>query len=310
MPPMLGNYRVASDRLRFEPQFPLEPGVKYRAVFRPARLNGKGVGEEIAAVFEMPRRDSTPTTEVTRIYPSADELPENLLKFYLHFSASMSRGQIYDHIKLVDESGKQVELPFLEIDEELWDPEFKRLTLFIDPGRIKRGVKPLEEIGPSLEEGKSYALVIDREWRDSAGNPLKTSFQKRFKVGPPDRLPPDPKAWKIESPQAGGRDPLIMIFPEPMEHALAERMIFVTLASGEQVIGKIVLENQERRWIFTPAQPWRAGKYQLVIQTTLEDLAGNNIGKPFEVDLFEGVQPRLSTQSIKLSFEIRRNRQD
>ena len=32
-----------------------------------------------------------------------------------------------------------IELPFLEIDEELWDPAMMRLTLFIDPGRIKRG---------------------------------------------------------------------------------------------------------------------------------------------------------------------------
>jgi hypothetical protein len=62
-----------------------------------------------------------------------------------------------------------------------------RLTLFIDPGRIKRGVLPLEEVGPSLEAGKSYTLVIDREWIDGSGNPLQESFEKTFKVGPPDR---------------------------------------------------------------------------------------------------------------------------
>ena len=33
----------------------------------------------------------------------------------------MSRGNIYDHIRLRGEDGKDVELPFLEIDEELWD---------------------------------------------------------------------------------------------------------------------------------------------------------------------------------------------
>jgi hypothetical protein len=37
----------------------------------------------------------------------------------------------------------------------------------------------------------------------------------------------------------------------------------------------------------------------------VEDLAGNNIGKPFEVDLFEGVERRLSMTTVKLSFEIR-----
>jgi hypothetical protein len=62
-----------------------------------------------------------PTTVVSQVYPTAEVLPENLLKFYVHFSAPMSSGHIYDHIRLIgDSTGKEVELPFLEIDEELW----------------------------------------------------------------------------------------------------------------------------------------------------------------------------------------------
>src|SRR5262249_32867051 len=157
----------------------------------PDQLPGKSGsgGAPITSVFQAPRRSETPTTRVSQVYPSSDTLPENLLKFYIHFTAPMSRGNIYDHIHLRDESGKEVELPFLEIDEELWDPTMTRLTLFIDPGRIKRGVRPLEEVGPSLEAGKSYTLVIGREWRDGVGNPLKQGFEKAFKVAPPDREP-------------------------------------------------------------------------------------------------------------------------
>src|SRR5207244_892639 len=45
LPPMMGAYRVQSGALRFEPRFPLEPGVKYRAVFRPDQLpNESGWG--------------------------------------------------------------------------------------------------------------------------------------------------------------------------------------------------------------------------------------------------------------------------
>src|SRR4029077_7163982 len=40
LPPMLGSYRVQSTVLRFEPQFPLEPGITYRAVFHPDHLPG------------------------------------------------------------------------------------------------------------------------------------------------------------------------------------------------------------------------------------------------------------------------------
>ena len=245
---------------------------------------------------------------VRHIYPSADTLPENLLKFYVHFTGPMSRGNIYDHIRLRDENGKDVELPFLEIDEELWDATTTRLTLIIDPGRIKRGVRPLEEIGPALEAGKSYTLAIGREWRDGAGNPLKEGFQKAFKVAPPDREPPDPARWKIEAPRADSRDPLAVVFPEPMDHALSQRLIRVAEDQGGAPPGKVSLEDQERRWTFTPDNVWRRGRYQLIIHTTLEDLAGNNIGKPFEVDLFEGAEQRLSTTTVKLSFEIQNQR--
>jgi hypothetical protein len=305
LPPMLGVYRAESNALRFEPQFPLEPGLAYRAVFRPDQMPGGSKAPPVSSVFQAPRRSATPATMVSHIYPSAGALPENLLKFYVHFTAPMSRGNIYDYIHLRDESGKDVELPFLEIDEELWDATMTRLTLIIDPGRIKRGVLPLEEIGPALEAGKSYTLVIGREWRDGAGIPLKESCQKNFKVEPPDREPLDPARWKIEAPQAGSRDALAIVFPEPMDHALAQRLIRVAVEPGGIVEGIVSLEDQERRWIFTPDTVWRRGRYQLIIQSTLEDLAGNNIGKPFEVDLFEGVGRRLSATTVKLPFEIR-----
>lgn len=307
LPPMLGAYHIANDVLQFVPQFPLEPGIVYQAVFRPANLPGTARRQTpaLTAAFQLPPRNTMPTTFVTQVYPSADELPENLLKFYLHFSAPMRRGGIYNYIELRDETGKQVELPFLEIDEELWDPTLTRLTLFIDPGRIKRGVKPLEEIGPSLEAGKRYSLVIKADWRDGAGNPLKSEFQKSFRVGSPDRTPPDPAVWQLTAPAAAAREALTLVFSEAMDQALAQRVITVHHQSGAPVAGTVRLEDREQRWVFTPDAIWQAGAYELRIQTTIEDLAGNNIGKPFEVDLFEGIERKLTTQSVKLSFTIR-----
>jgi hypothetical protein len=307
VPPMLGAYRVENNALRFEPQFPLEPGLTYQAVFHPEHLPGQrsAASKPVTATFQLPPRNTTPSTVVTQIYPSADVLPENLLKFYLYFSAPMSRGRIYEHIHLRDAAGKEIELPFLEIDEELWDATLTRLTLFIDPGRIKRGVLPLEEIGPALEAGKSYTLMIDRAWRDGAGNPLKQDFQKTFSVAQPDRDPIDPARWQLQAPKSGTREPLVVSFAEPLDHALAQRLINVSDATGAIVTGQVALEQQERRWVFVPSTPWPLGRYQLVVQTTIEDLAGNNIGKPFEVDLFEGVQRRITTSSIKLPFEVR-----
>jgi len=180
-----------------------------------------------------------------------------------------------------------------------------RLTLFTHPGRIKRGVQPLEEVGPALQEGKRYTLVIDHAWKDGACSPLKEAFRKTFKVGPPDRDPPDPARWQIESPKSDTRAPLTILFSEPLDRALAERVIRVVNGSGEPVDGKVALEDQERRWSFVPNAPWHTGHYQIRVQTTIEDLAGNNIGKPFDVDVFESVQRRVTNSSVSLPFEVR-----
>ena len=67
VPPMLGVYSFEENVLRFTPQFPLTPGLKYRAVFRPGQLPGERSSDDAAltATFQMPRRESNPTL-VTR----------------------------------------------------------------------------------------------------------------------------------------------------------------------------------------------------------------------------------------------------
>jgi hypothetical protein len=304
IPAMLGEYRFASDRLTFTPRFPLEPGTTYRATFWPPRTReGKTFSKPVTARLSVPTTAQGPTTVVSQVYPTADSLPENLLKFYIHFSAPMSRGHVYDFIHLRDESGKPVELPFLELDEELWNPAMTRLTVFIDPGRIKRGVTPLEEVGPALEAGKRFSLVIDSQWRDSRDQPLKQNFQKSFTVVAPDREPPDPATWQIIPPE-DAKKPLTIRFPEPMDHALAQRVIQIHNHTGKPISGEATLADAERLWTFSPTAPWHSGPHKIVVQTTIEDLAGNNIGKRFEVDVFDGVQRRLTRSTVSLPFSI------
>jgi len=293
-PAILGSSRIDGGVLIFEPRFPLQPGLRYRAVYGTT-----------SATFEIPKGDLTPTTVVEQVYPSTSRLPENQLKFYIHFSAPMSRGEAYRRMRLLDESGRPVQLPFLELDEELWDRDGKRLTIFFDPGRVKRGLLPREEVGPPIEAGKRYTLVIDRDWRDAEGKLLRTGFQKSFQVGPPDHDPPDPRTWKLQAPGAGTSDPLSVEFPKPMDHALLLGLLDVTDPRGNSIPGSVQVEREETRWLFTPRDPWPAGQYFVVAGTTLEDLAGNTLNRPFEVDVFERVQERIARETTRLPFTIR-----
>jgi hypothetical protein len=216
----------------------------------------------------------------------------------------MSRGEAYRHIHLLDAAGREVDHPFLEVDEELWDPTGKRFTLFFDPGRIKRGLKPREEVGPALEEGKSYTLVIDREWPDARGFPLTQSFRKPFRVGPPDDRPPDPKTWKLAPPRAGTRQPLMVRFPKPLDHALLEEAVTVADAAGRPVPGAVAVTDAETIWRFTPDRPWQPGGYRFVTPTRLEDLACNRIGRPFEVDVLHPVGWEVKSETVSLPFQV------
>jgi hypothetical protein len=304
--PLLGSYRVEAGVVRFEPRFPLAPGVRYRAVFNPARLPGRAgaADKPVEGVLSVPRPKSEPAV-VTHVYPSTDRLPENQLKFYIHFSAPMSRGEAYEHVRLLDAAGKAVERPFLELDQELWDGAGRRFTLFFHPGRIKRGLKPREELGPALEEGKRYTLVIDRAWEDAQGNPLRETYRKAFSVGAPDDTPPDPKTWKLRPPAGGTRQPLVVTFPKPMDHALLERLVWVVDGQGRRVAGAAGVTEEEKRWQFTPKGAWPAGAYHLVADKQLEDLAGNNIGRPFEVDVFRPVQREVKAETARVPFVVR-----
>jgi hypothetical protein len=134
---------------------------------------------------------------------------------------------------------------------------------------------------------------------------LKSGFTKPFTVGPADRETPDPTTWKLEAPAAGARTPLRVTIPEPLDQALASRLLQVIDSSSRPVEGTATLGDSERRWVFIPDRPWPPGNYWLRIPATIEDLAGNNIGKPFDVDLLERDPHRTTGPVVTLPFAAR-----
>jgi hypothetical protein len=299
VPAMLGSYSVADGALVFSPRFPVTPGMRVRAVFRPPE------GAPVEAVFDLPKGAApAATTRVAHVYPSARILPENQLKFYVYFSAPMSKGRAWQKIHLLDAAGAPVVLPFLELDEELWNRDGTRLTVLFDPGRIKREVRPLKEIGPSIQAGRRYTLRIESDWPDARGAPLAAEFRKEFLVAPPDRTPPDPAEWRITAPREGTAGPLLLQFPKPMDYALLQHSLEVVGPHGA-VAGSVAVEREETEWRFTPRQPWKAGDYRLIVQTTLEDLAGNHVGRAFDVDTFEPITKSIPRETVALPFRTR-----
>jgi hypothetical protein len=294
LPPMAGEVDAVEGGLRFTPSFPLTPGVGYRA----------SLGED-DRVFMIPEADMTPVARVAAVYPTADELPENLLKFYLHFSEPMAAGEAAKNVRLIGPEGKEEDLPFLELAEELWDPDGKRLTLFFDPGRVKRGLKPNEEHGRALAAGKDYELQIDATWRDAKGRAMAEGFTKKFRAVGADYAQPDARKWTIISPKAGTRDELRLTFSEALDHGLLGRLLTVYGSDDRALSGVVRIGNGEKDWYWKPDEPWTAGDYRVEIEAILEDVAGNSVARLFEE--VDGVKETWTVRDgrfVQIPFEI------
>ena len=294
LPPVLGDYAARDGVLRFTPRFPFAEGQRYEVVFDPSslpstRLDSAPIpSRTLRTTVEVPAPDLAPSTRVVAVYPTGPEVPENHLRLYIVFSAPMGLGSGNAHVRLLDEHGAPVADAFLPLDVDLWNADRTRYTVLYDPGRVKRGIRPNAELGRPLSADRRYTLAIDTAWRDAAGQPLAAPFRREFRVGPPRERALDPAAWRLDLPAGGTRDPLAVRFPVPLDYGLLQSALRVTTGGGRPLAGEIRVDRGETRWTFTPRAPWRPGEYQLVAAASLEDVAGNRIGRPFEVDEAEG----------------------
>jgi hypothetical protein len=71
------------------------------------------------------------------------------------------------------------------------------------------------------------------------------------------------------------------------------------------VAGTVSIDKQETEWRFLPQQPWKTGDYQLIVDSALEDLAGNHVGQAFDIDVFQHVTEHITTKTISLPFVVR-----
>lgn len=294
-PAMLGEYTESSGVITFTPRFSPSPGVSLHATFHVNQ-------SVVEATFGEAAKAIAATTKVNQIYPSTDEWPENTLKMYLEFSAPMSAGEAWTHIRVLDDQGRVIIDPFVAIDQELWDPAGTRLTVLFDPGRIKRGLVDNRESGPPLVAGRTVTIEVDPSWRDSSGAPLVEKFSRTIRVTPAVRDVVHVKHWKVEPPSSLAAD-LVVRFDRPMDHALARRAISVT-RNGSPVAGEIRVEDEETVWRFTPAEAWASGDYFLAVDGVIEDLAGNRPGKMFDVDTSDLSQSTEATAVTAIPFVV------
>jgi hypothetical protein len=218
-----------------------------------------------------------------RISPQASVLPANILRFYLHFARSAEAHFDRDHLWLLNEQEQVVRDPFLVLSQELWSVDGRRLTVLMEPGRIKRalGADPSHE--PALVVGRTYSLVV---------TVLGQTARHAFRVTDPVLEAIDETHWRLVSPAAGSLDPAVIHFDRTMDAALCEDEIGVLTPSGKVVQTRVSLAPDGTAARLIPSHPWRAGEHRLVVSEHLEDVCGNRLGEALDHDLGAGGPPR------------------
>ena len=279
-PAMAGRLVRDGDDVCFVPRFPFVDGTSYTIA----------VGGTTAAVLTRHRPQSPATTEVLAIYPTAAEVPRNLLRFYIWFSAPMSEGDAATHVRLVDAASNEpmtgaVLGSLLAAVSELWSADRRRLTVLLDPARIKRGLTAQRQAGYPLRRGEPFRVVVDDGFHDGLGRCLLGAAERWYAVGADERRRVDPGTWTVFAPSGGTREPLVVEFGRPLDHGLLVRCLHVTGPDGQPVAGGPEPGPGERSWRLTPDQPWAPGRHRLIVDPVLEDLAGNSVSRVFDRDL-------------------------
>ena len=127
-------------------------------------------------------------------------------------------------------------------------------------------------------------------------------MEKTFRTGERAIGQLDAADWKIVAPPAGTVQPLEIRFPRPLDRALLQRCLRIAGADGTPIRGTVRIGEGEQSWFFRPERLWREAEHHLLVESVLEDLAGNSLARPFEVDL-RAPPPRGVGAVVDLPFQ-------
>ena len=200
------------------------------------------------------------------VYPSSATVPENVLRVSIAFGAPQSTG--LPAVRLTTPDGKDIEGAFYP--QPLWSPDGRTLTLYLDPGRVKTGLALRDSMKAILTVGMRVELRLGRK------------RLKHWTVVPAQKRAIAPQLDAARPPRKGSRERIDVVFSSPIDWQ-GRNMIAIAAPDGTRVAGTGRLFDGEKRWQFSPAQPWLGGTYTVRLHPDLEDPEGNRVAARFEI---------------------------
>jgi len=269
--PILGKTIKKEDTIQFIPVVPFDWNQKYTVIH-----------EDRIEYYMIPIPKDYESIFVKNIYPSASAVPKNILKWYIQFSRPVNVVNLYDHLKFVSTAGDTLPRAILPLVNTLISRDGTLVTIWITPGRQKRGLIPNKQLGPVFNENEKYHLLISKKIKDRNGVPMNIAVKHTFTTKNEDRISPSTDTWNIEIPTINTISNLIIHSNESFDYGSSKQAIKIISPNNIEIIGNWQLLEQETVLSFTPKKTWQKGRYQIVCNPLLEDLAGNNLDKLFD----------------------------
>ena len=94
----------------------------------------------------------------------------------------MNRKSVEKSIWIENERGERQENAILGMPEGLWSNDHKRLTLLMDPGRVKTGLTASKALGLVFKVGVIYSLVVGHNAMSSSGQRVDIEFRTFYRT--------------------------------------------------------------------------------------------------------------------------------
>ena len=290
---ILGDFKPVHNGVKFVPVVPFRRNVSYVVYYAKTTISQ----------FSIPGRSNIGAPFITNIYPTTDTVPENLLKIHLEFSEPMSELHSSKYVSLLAENGDTLSNIFLKLDPELWNYDHTLLTLWLEPGRIKKSLLPNILDGIPIEEGKHYTLSISKKWKSAKGVSLQKAIHKQIYVSSRDESMPEAEHWILTTPGPSTKESLRISFLEVLDFTSLLGSFKILDRDEQEIIGTYHILPGEMGIEFIPEHAWNAGQYTIQVEGSVEDLAANNLNRLFDRDL-----KKDSTQIVEsdksIYFEI------
>jgi hypothetical protein len=275
---LAGSYTLHEKTLSFTPSLDLTGGSEFEAQYydRSDTLRRRFTIDTGAPI--------APPAEALRIYPATEKIPANILLFYVEFSAEMKPDMLaFNAVKLLDGDGNEKTTVWRQ--RSYWENNGKILVLMIHPGRVKRGINYMPDLGPVFIPGQKYTLVVTAGIHDRFDRPLAHECRREFTVTEDDREMPRIDFSVMKPPGEMTKEPLHLKFSEGMDYVSIITGIRIRdTVANTYVKGEFKMNGNDSAFNFYPENHWRKTVYQVEFTKYVSDFANNHLHRLFEIN--------------------------